>query len=157
MVWFYGLDDLEGQAQSAAILTKTERVPRYMPGENLKSVLMRICVNLCDSNPNLPYHINKLKWHTSFDKLFWQPRKWSFIRPMFLSASVRWMDCTPHPRTTPTPTPPPHTHTHTSLAALYHIVLHLQLASYQIRKIAVCACVGNAGNVFPTTDFKGNC
>ena len=27
-------------------------------------------------------------------------------------------------------------------------------ASYQIRKIAGCACTGNAGNVFPTTDFK---
>ena len=26
-------------------------------------------------------------------------------------------------------------------------------ASYQIRKIAGCAC---AGNVFPATDFKGN-
>ena len=30
----------------------------------------------------------------------------------------------------------------------------LQLASYHIRKIYGCAC---AGNVFPTTDFKGNC
>ena len=29
-------------------------------------------------------------------------------------------------------------------------------ASYQIRKIACCACAGNAGNVFPTGDFKGN-
>ena len=29
-------------------------------------------------------------------------------------------------------------------------------ASYQIRKIAGCACAGNAGNVFPATDFKGN-
>ena len=26
----------------------------------------------------------------------------------------------------------------------------------QIRKIAGCACAGNAGNVFPATDFKGN-
>ena len=31
-----------------------------------------------------------------------------------------------------------------------------QWASYQIRKIAGCACAGNAGNVFPATDFKGN-
>ena len=31
-----------------------------------------------------------------------------------------------------------------------------QWTSYQIRKIAGCACAGNAGNVFPTTDFKGN-
>ena len=30
-------------------------------------------------------------------------------------------------------------------------------ASCQIRKIADCACTGNAGNVFPATDFKGNC
>ena len=30
------------------------------------------------------------------------------------------------------------------------------LASYQIRKIAGSTCAGNAGNVFPTTDFKGN-
>ena len=29
-------------------------------------------------------------------------------------------------------------------------------ASYQISKIAGCAWVGNAGNVFPATDFKGN-
>ena len=29
-------------------------------------------------------------------------------------------------------------------------------ASYQIRKIADCACARNAGNVFPATDFKGN-
>ena len=27
-------------------------------------------------------------------------------------------------------------------------------ASYQIGKIASCACSGNAGNVFPATDFK---
>ena len=29
-------------------------------------------------------------------------------------------------------------------------------ASYQIRKIAGCACTGNAENVFPATDYKGN-
>ena len=29
-----------------------------------------------------------------------------------------------------------------------------QWASYQIRKITGCACVGNAGNVFSATDFK---
>ena len=29
-------------------------------------------------------------------------------------------------------------------------------ASYQICKIAGCACAGNAGNVFPATNFKGN-
>ena len=29
-------------------------------------------------------------------------------------------------------------------------------ASCHIRKIAGCACAGNAGNVFPATDFKGN-
>ena len=28
-------------------------------------------------------------------------------------------------------------------------------ASYQIRKIAGCACTGNAKNFFPATDFKG--
>ena len=28
--------------------------------------------------------------------------------------------------------------------------------SCQIRKIASCTCAGNAGNVFPTTDFKGD-
>ena len=30
------------------------------------------------------------------------------------------------------------------------------MASYQIRKIAGCACAGNAGNIFPATDLKGN-
>ena len=30
-------------------------------------------------------------------------------------------------------------------------------ASYQMRKIAGCACAGNARNVLPTTDFKANC
>ena len=34
---------------------------------------------------------------------------------------------------------------------------YMQWTSYQIRKIAGCACAGNAGNVFPATDFKGNC
>ena len=29
-------------------------------------------------------------------------------------------------------------------------------ASYQIRKFAGYACAGNAGNVFPATDFNGN-
>ena len=29
-------------------------------------------------------------------------------------------------------------------------------ASYQIQKIVGCACAGNAGNVFPATDLKGN-
>ena len=29
-------------------------------------------------------------------------------------------------------------------------------ASYQIHKIAGCACAGYAENVFPATDFKGN-
>ena len=29
-------------------------------------------------------------------------------------------------------------------------------ACCHIRKIVVCACAGNAGNVFPATDFKGN-
>ena len=28
-------------------------------------------------------------------------------------------------------------------------------ASYQIRKIAGCTCTGDAGNVFPATDFQG--
>ena len=32
----------------------------------------------------------------------------------------------------------------------------MQLASYQICKIAGCACAGNAGNIFPATDSKGN-
>ena len=31
-----------------------------------------------------------------------------------------------------------------------------QWASYQIRKIAGCACAENAGNVFPAVDLKGN-
>ena len=30
-------------------------------------------------------------------------------------------------------------------------------ASYQILKTVGCACAGNAGSVFPATDFKGNC
>ena len=33
---------------------------------------------------------------------------------------------------------------------------HEPWASDQIRKIAGYACAGNAGNVFPATDFKGN-
>ena len=31
----------------------------------------------------------------------------------------------------------------------------MEWASYQIREIAVCACTGKAGNVLPTTHFKG--
>ena len=30
------------------------------------------------------------------------------------------------------------------------------IRSHQIHKIAGCACAGNAGSVFPATDFKGN-
>ena len=29
-------------------------------------------------------------------------------------------------------------------------------ASYQLNKIAGCACAGNTWNVFPATEFKGN-
>ena len=43
---------------------------------------------------------------------------------------------------------------HDSCRAEMHSVL--LWASYQIRKIAGCVCAGNAGNVFPATDFKGN-
>ena len=38
-----------------------------------------------------------------------------------------------------------------------NVMARAQWASYQIRKIADCACAGNAGDVFPATDFKGNC
>ena len=34
--------------------------------------------------------------------------------------------------------------------------ISLSWTSYQIRKSAGCAYTGNAGNVFPSTDFKGN-
>ena len=34
---------------------------------------------------------------------------------------------------------------------------HTAWVSYQIRKIVGCACAGNAGNVFPATDFEENC
>ena len=40
-------------------------------------------------------------------------------------------------------------------AKKWNIITH-PWASYQIRKIVGCACAGNAGNVFPATDFKGN-
>ena len=41
-------------------------------------------------------------------------------------------------------------------AVWYITILHtaLQWASYQIRKIAGCACAGNAGNVFPRRRFQ---
>ena len=35
----------------------------------------------------------------------------------------------------------------------YHVRVHVW-ASYQIRKIAGCACAGNAGNVFPRHRFQ---
>ena len=35
-------------------------------------------------------------------------------------------------------------------------MLCIAWASYQIRKIAGCACAGNAGNDFPATAFIGN-
>ena len=38
-----------------------------------------------------------------------------------------------------------------SYGALAYILL---AASYQIRKLAGCACAGNAGSVFPATDFS---
>ena len=36
----------------------------------------------------------------------------------------------------------------------FHSVLHMPWASYQIRKIAGCACARNAGNVFPHCRFQ---
>ena len=44
------------------------------------------------------------------------------------------------------------------MASLVHNELSeiLTWASYQIGKIAGCACAGNVGNVFPANDFKGN-
>ena len=44
----------------------------------------------------------------------------------------------------------------TSASTRWGLLTHTW-ASCQIRKIAVCTCAGNAGNVFPATDFKGNC
>ena len=38
----------------------------------------------------------------------------------------------------------------------FHIPACNEWVSYQIRKIAGCACAANAGNVFPAIDFKGN-
>ena len=35
------------------------------------------------------------------------------------------------------------------------VLVSMSWASYQIRKIAGCACAGNDGNVFPATDFIG--
>ena len=37
-----------------------------------------------------------------------------------------------------------------------HWDLAMPWASHQKRKIVGCACAGNAGKVFPATDFKGN-
>ena len=37
-----------------------------------------------------------------------------------------------------------------------HLSWTITWASCQILKIAGCACTGNAGNVFPAADFKGN-
>ena len=41
-------------------------------------------------------------------------------------------------------------HDHNQISWIYE-----PWASYQIRKIAGCACAGNAGNVFPDAEFKG--
>ena len=38
----------------------------------------------------------------------------------------------------------------------YMALVSKQWASYQISKMADYACAGNAGNVFPATDLKGN-
>ena len=39
---------------------------------------------------------------------------------------------------------------------MHALILAKPWASYQIRKIVGCVGTGNAGNVFPVTDFKGN-
>ena len=38
-----------------------------------------------------------------------------------------------------------------NVLTMYFTDYYVLWASYQIRKIAGCACAGNAGNVFPTT------
>ena len=50
-------------------------------------------------------------------------------------------------------TSPLETRTH-DLSVTWWWSLLLPWASYQIRKIAGCACAGNAGNVFPRRRFK---
>ena len=47
-------------------------------------------------------------------------------------------------------------HSLLSYALFCSFIFIPQWASYQIRKILGCACAGNAGNIFPATDFKGN-
>ena len=42
-----------------------------------------------------------------------------------------------------------------ALICIMNVQSLVQWVSYQICKIACCACAGNAGNVFPATDFKG--
>ena len=39
---------------------------------------------------------------------------------------------------------------------LFHRLSRITWASYQIYKIGSCTCAGNAGNVFPATDLRGN-
>ena len=45
-----------------------------------------------------------------------------------------------------------------SLRLIYRadIIMTMLWGSCQMCKIAGCACAGNAGNVFPATDFRGN-
>ena len=43
---------------------------------------------------------------------------------------------------------------HSLLTIYWLIIVNMQWASYQIRKIAGCACAGNAGNVFPRRRFQ---
>ena len=38
---------------------------------------------------------------------------------------------------------------------MYNTIEKVLCASYQIRKIAGCACLGDAGNVFPSCRFQG--
>ena len=43
-----------------------------------------------------------------------------------------------------------------NIGQMCFIVEYSAKAYYRIRKIAGCARAGNAGNVFPATDLKGN-
>ena len=69
--------------------------------------------------------------------------------PCLCICSMRWSPCNQQYYHTPTHTKSSHSHKRETLSLGL-----MPWASYQIRKIAGCACARNAGNVFPRRRFQ---
>ena len=114
---------------------------------------------------NIPALFQIMAWHRSGDKPLSEPMMVSLpthicvTRPQWVNTQHSWIQHfirTLGPRQA-SKAGTKHFRGYTYKYLHTHTFAHVYArASYQICKIAGCACAENAGNVFPATDFKEN-